>query len=100
VDFKADVELSRAQEPRRAPIRLPNPVTLPDERSSSSDGTKADDADDLSEAESGACIQRSVRRVVRQKHGEADRQLLETMNCIVVETVGAMSSNEQSSEIV
>jgi len=50
VNFKTDIELGRAQEPRRAPIRLPNPASLSEESSSSSEETKGDDADDSSDA--------------------------------------------------
>jgi len=50
VNFKTDIELGRAQEPRRASIRLPNPASLSEESSSSSEETKGDDADDSSDA--------------------------------------------------
>jgi len=94
VNFKTDIELGRAQEPRRAPIRLPTPVPLSEESSSSSEETKGDDADDSSDAESGHYIRSSLRRVVMQVHGQPDSQQLESMDCITRENEDVSSSDE------
>ncbi|KAG6942812.1 hypothetical protein JG688_00017911 [Phytophthora aleatoria] len=75
VNLKGDIELGRAQAPTRLPIKLPKPVDLPDDDSSSESDSALGESES-SDDEAAPVLRPDLRRVIVQRRlGEISVEL-------------------------